>query len=315
MSSSMATTAPAPASAWARSAGVVDMLAAYTRPPAAFWPSGGPGDVLLVADRAAPPLPARRLPGRLAAADQQPQVLPDAVDVLARGGNAAPPDADPRPARLVDHQAGQAGAQRPGDVPLLLVPAGQRFHHEPAVERGEQPGPAGTGDLRPRRHLPGEQLPRVRAAVVQHVGNGAAERGDRDLRPVSGPHVRDGHPAGKHRGGSQRHRLGGRRSPRAPCRREQRQAEPGRPHGPSPLSGIHPPHPGASRTRANLICGRSEGVQKDVRKPAGTAVTRAGAAGESPAAPAVFAPVLGIKRRACGTGRRRPRRGRPPRSP
>ncbi len=203
MSSSMAAVAPAPASALGQVRGGGGHAGRVHEVARRVLAERGPGHVLLVADRAAPPPPARRLLGWLAAADQQPQVLPDAVDVLARGGDAAPPDADARAARLVDDQAGQAGPQRPGDVPFLLVSAGQRFQQEPAVERGEQPGPAGAGDLRPGRHLGGQQLARIRAAVVQHVADGPGERGDGDLRPVGGPHLRHGTP------GRERDRLGG----------------------------------------------------------------------------------------------------------
>src|SRR6202011_4462167 len=96
------------------------------------------GGVLGVADSAPPPPPPGRLPGRAPVKHQRPQVLPDAVDRLARHRHIDVPDSDPGAAGPVDDEAGQAGAQRSEDMALLFVTPGARTQQETSVEGSEQ---------------------------------------------------------------------------------------------------------------------------------------------------------------------------------
>jgi ubiquinone/menaquinone biosynthesis C-methylase UbiE len=82
---------------------------------------------------------------------QRRQILPNAVDGLARRGQPTPPDPDPGPPGPVDHQAGEARQQRTDHMPFLHVAARASRQLEPAVKRGKKLAAFGAGHSRPRR--------------------------------------------------------------------------------------------------------------------------------------------------------------------
>src|ERR1700742_1573205 len=91
--------------------------------------------------------PSSRFGRRPAVLDEQPEMLADAEDGLAASGHGHAPYANPGPARAVDGQAGQAVAQGPEQVTLLLVASGARAHEEAPVEGSKQHGSFGSHDL------------------------------------------------------------------------------------------------------------------------------------------------------------------------
>jgi sugar/nucleoside kinase (ribokinase family) len=157
------------------------------------------GHVRAAAQGRAPHAPVGGRGGGLTPLYQRLQVLPDAVE--ARGGRALAPDRDPGPARAVDDQAGETGAQRADHMALLLVAARARGQLEAAIERGEQLLSFGADHDGPGPHHAGRRRTRVQAAVVQDVPDRTGEDGHRHRRAVRGPHPGHGHPRGRRRGG------------------------------------------------------------------------------------------------------------------
>ena len=194
MSSSIAIRAPWSASAAARSAGTADMLAAYTRSPAASWP------IALRATYAPPPrvaphiVQSSRRRGRPSVQHQRLQVLPDAVDSFARRGQPTAPDPDPGLPGPVEHQAGEARPQRTDHVPFLHVAARACRQLEPPVERGEKLAAFGAGHSWPGAHQPRCGRAGVCAAVVQDVTDRAEEGRNGHEGAVCGPHAGDAYP-------------------------------------------------------------------------------------------------------------------------
>jgi len=157
------------------------------------------GHVRAVAEGRAPQRRVARRRGRLSIQHQRLQVLPDAVDGLARRGQPTVPDPDPGVPGPVNHQAGEAWQQRADHMSFLHVAARACRQLEPAVERGQKPAAFGTSHGRPGAHQPGCGRARVCAAVVQDVPDGAEEDRDGHQGTVRGPNADDAHPRPGHR--------------------------------------------------------------------------------------------------------------------
>ena len=158
--------------------------------------------VRAAAEGRTPQPPACRPRGRPTVQHQGLQILPDAVDRLARRGQPTPPYPDPGLPGPVDHQAGQARPQRTDHMPFLHIAARASRQLEPAVERRQKLAAFGAGHGRPGPHQPRRGRTGVRAPVVQDVPDGAEESRDGHQGAVCGPHPDDPHPRpGHQRGG------------------------------------------------------------------------------------------------------------------
>ena len=155
--------------------------------------------VRAAAEGRTPQPPGGRPRGRPTVQHQRLQILPDAVDRLARRGQPTPPYPDPGPPGPVDHQAGQARPQRTDHMPFLHIAARASRQLEPAVERGQKLAAFGAGHGRPGPHQPRRGRTGVRAPVVQDVPDGAEESRDGHQGAVRGPHAGDANPRSRYR--------------------------------------------------------------------------------------------------------------------